>query len=1158
MADPRPANYVFLPWVRQGAAAGIQITDREPDQPQPGFVSIPVSLRVNDHPIDPPQTVRLYGPGDITGIDPQQVIRTEPRHLATNFEPNYFPCIEFDRPEFPWLFTPGKANDLNQLRPWLCLVVVRKQEGVSLDTNRSRPLPVLEIGEHARFEQELPNLADCWAWAHVQVTGVDLGGGSKALRDGLAGDPAFTVSRLICPRRLDPATEYLACVVPTFELGRLAGLGEPISSEHEETLIPAWTLPEPPEPRKTPLRLPVYFHWEFRTGTSGDFEALVSLLEPLAARLAARPNASEILSKLGRRPIDISQPGFEINPPLPQDTTLELEGALRVRRAPATEWPNGSQRRFQEALKPILNAPWQALQQGGEPLLAPPIYGCWQAARHMVGVPAEQAVSSAPSWLDELNLDPRHRAVAALGTQVVQAQQEQLMASAWEQLGEIQRANQLRRQAQLARAVNQVFYVRHFGQFSDEALLKVIAPAQSRVVIETVDSGSVKTRALLSHTISNSAVPTQAISAPLRRFTSPRGAIGSRFRVAAAAPIRIVTRLNRDSVVLFQKPDAKAVTVNRLSDRSNAEAFRKAVRFARIAAALETAPSLPDFQIVSEGMPKRSLLDFRSGLPESPDAQIFRKAALEHQDSVMHQIFKTGWHHFRFVFPGGDGILYAVDRQGRLLFYRDPKQDGSVDIRDFSIIGSGLQDMTQVFSGGNGILYAVDQPGRLLFFRDKNQDGMGDIGAPSVIGLGGWQFMRFIFPGGNGIIYAIDQDGRLLFYRDQTQDGTGDVANPSVIGPGGWQGFQFLFPGGNGIIYAIDQDGRLLSTRDTTRDGTGSVANPSITGAPRTGFSMPQLDLPKMKAALLRSVDPEVTVRARVLDALKSSGATGQPDDALEPLLDAPEFPQPMYEALRDLSQDFLFPGLEHVPTNTVTLLETNPKFVESFLVGLNAEMSRELLWRGYPTDQRGTYFRQFWDTSSGKSKADIGRIDEWGDTELGKHPAADADADARLVLLVRGELLRRYPNSVIYAVEATPDGELSENESHPVFRGTLKPDVTFLGFDLEKNDAIADPGWFFVIQEQPTEPRFGMDAADFTKKLPQLTTWNDLNWRHLADTEERLKALSHAPAEPVPEKIADLSQKDKAKWGRNAAHQAYITLQRPVRIAIHAKKLIQ
>ena len=30
-------------------------------------------------------------------------------------------------------------------------------------------------------------------------------------------------------------------------------------------------------------------------------------------------------------------------------------------------------------------------------------------------------------------------------------------------------------------------------------------------------------------------------------------------------------------------------------------------------------------------------------------------------------------------------------------------------------------------------------------------------------------------------------------------------------------------------------------------------------------------------------------------------------------------------------------------------------------MVGLNFEMGRELLWRGFPTDQRGTYFDSFW-----------------------------------------------------------------------------------------------------------------------------------------------------------------------------------------------------
>jgi hypothetical protein len=311
----------------------------------------------------------------------------------------------------------------------------------------------------------------------------------------------------------------------------------------------------------------------------------------------------------------------------------------------------------------------------------------------------------------------------------------------------------------------------------------------------------------------------------------------------------------------------------------------------------------------------------------------------------------------------------------------------------------------------------------------------------------------------------------------------------------------------------------------------------------------PEMKLPDTKAALLQNLDPEKTINARVRASLSIGGGAGQTGDPLEPIMDAPDFPQPMYEALRDLSQDFLFPGLEHAPPNTVALLETNPKFVESFLVGLNSEMSAELLWRNYPTDQRGTYFRRFW----GGDEPDIEMIKGWGDSKLGDN----ASAGENLVLLIRGELLRRYPNSVIYAVAAVlKDGRLDlspepENELPPLFRGTLKPDVTFLGFDLKLEDAVANPGWFFVIQQQPTEPRFGMDVANFEKPLPPLTTWDDLSWRHLAGTEGEFKALSHASIKTV---LPDI---DKAKWGRNSAHQAYITMQRPVRVAIHARDMI-
>ncbi len=216
-----------------------------------------------------------------------------------------------------------------------------------------------------------------------------------------------------------------------------------------------------------------------------------------------------------------------------------------------------------------------------------------------------------------------------------------------------------------------------------------------------------------------------------------------------------------------------------------------------------------------------------------------------------------------------------------------------------------------------------------------------------------------------------------------------------------------------------------------------------------------------VKTSLLRSVDPERTISARVLASLTTTGGHKPAEDPLEPVLDEPSFPQPMYEALRDLSQDFLLPGLDQVPANTVALLETNAQFVESFLVGLNAEMSSELLWRNYPTTQRGTYFKQFWDTSSGSADEDIEAIAGWNGNHLGDN---SPQSSGKLVLLIRGELLRRYPTAVIYAVRATRTrGQLdvsreAKDESHPLFRGTLKPDVTFVGFNLSQEEALGKP----------------------------------------------------------------------------------------------------
>jgi len=42
----------------------------------------------------------------------------------------------------------------------------------------------------------------------------------------------------------------------------------------------------------------------------------------------------------------------------------------------------------------------------------------------------------------------------------------------------------------------------------------------------------------------------------------------------------------------------------------------------------------------------------------------------------------------------------------------------------------------------------------------------------------------------------------------------------------------------------------------------------------------------------------------------------------------------------------------------------------------------------------------------------------------------------------------------------------------HPVFSGRVGSDVAFYGFEFTVDDSRGNPGWFFVLQEQPAEPR--------------------------------------------------------------------------------------
>jgi hypothetical protein len=181
------------------------------------------------------------------------------------------------------------------------------------------------------------------------------------------------------------------------------------------------------------------------------------------------------------------------------------------------------------------------------------------------------------------------------------------------------------------------------------------------------------------------------------------------------------------------------------------------------------------------------------------------------------------------------------------------------------------------------------------------------------------------------------------------------------------------------------------------------------------------------------------------------------------------------------------------VKPNTASLVVTTQDFVEAYMTGVNHEMARTLLFNEFPVDLTATYFRQFWPSSgtfgasvNAEELRDIKPIANWPATSpLGSNTARRRQQ--HLVLLIRGEVLRRYPNTAVYAAPAVRDNQnrrvITADESKfkgHVFHGDLQPDVRFFGFELDAAEARGggnNEGWFFVLQQHPQEPLFGVNA---------------------------------------------------------------------------------
>ncbi|MCY0986659.1 hypothetical protein OV203_05980 [Nannocystis sp. ILAH1] len=516
-------TYSFLSWLRTGIANSITTVS--------GATRATIEVELTATGTGPggavqqtiPREVGLYGPGDIVGIDKKAIVKVEPRHWTVGFEPNYLPYVEFYDEDFPWRYTPAAPASPERLSPWLALVALTEDEFKDGKNMQGRPLPFIELTAAADLSKVFPPAAQLWAWAHVHVN-EDVP--EASLEAALEANPDRAYSRILCPRRLEPDTTYHAFLIPAFEIGRLAGLGLVVEGA---ATVSAWA----PGRSQIPNHYPYYHRFRFRTGALGDFEQLVKLLQP-----------QPVDKRVGVRDMDVNHPGSglpAIDLPDALAGVLKLGGALRVPLDSLTgadqnevlaydqwdETPHPYPHPFQEALAARLNLADEYQQQApaGDPVVTSPLYGRWHALARRVE-PDNTSDPTSRNWLHELNLDPRFRVAAGLGTRVIQKGQEDYMTAAWEQVGEVIAANNQLRLAQVAKSVSTCLYDKHIASLATTDAFLLTAPVHRRVL----------SAGLTVHKrVADSVVPSAVTSAQFRRLTRPGATIMKRLGLSSAA-----------------------------------------------------------------------------------------------------------------------------------------------------------------------------------------------------------------------------------------------------------------------------------------------------------------------------------------------------------------------------------------------------------------------------------------------------------------------------------------------------------------------------------------------------------------------------------------------------------------------------------------------